>query len=303
LDHLVEQVDFDLVPDWVHVGFAYVVVVLVPLLYLLAFMWKPVRLDLAHDGTELRARREEDDVERRRNDVVRDRVERVLWGSDGLTMAFQPIVELEGGKVVGHEALARFDDGRSPDVWFDEAASVGLGVELELLAASMAFTELAQDRETYLSVNVSPLALASSGFRQLFDRQHHTERLVIELTEHVVVDDYDTIALALKLVRARGARIAVDDAGSGYASMRHILAVAPDLIKLDRSLIAEIDHDPNGQSLARSLQDFAASIGAEVIAEGIEYETERAACRSVGLRYGQGYLFGRPQIRQRLAAA
>jgi EAL domain-containing protein (putative c-di-GMP-specific phosphodiesterase class I) len=237
-------------------------------------------------------RRELDTAERSAWAETRRRIQGILTTEAALTIVYQPIVDLGRDEVVGHEALARFPGGSPPDVWFGEAHAVGLGVELEVLAVSRALHGI--EDGGYLSINVSPVAVASPAFRNLLRHHHAPERLVVEVTEHVMVDDYAAIAVALKAIRALGARIAVDDAGGGFASLRHVLALSPDLIKLDRSLIQGLDSDPKRRSLAASLQSFAASIGAELVAEGIERDEELDICRELGIRYGQGYLLGEP---------
>ncbi|GAA3184404.1 hypothetical protein GCM10010531_43240 [Blastococcus jejuensis] len=225
----------------------------------------------------------------------RTRIEAVL-AAGGPTMVFQPIVELATGATVGVEALARFPGRpeRRPDEWFAEAAGVGLGVELELCAVRDALAAL--DRlpaHAYLSINVGPTAVTAPELRDLL-RGVPAGRVVLELTEHVGVEDYTALTTALDALRAEGLRLAVDDAGSGFASLRHILNLRPDLIKLDGALVAGMDADPARRALAGSLMAFGAEIGAEVIAEGIENAREEAVLRRLGIRFGQGFHLGRP---------
>jgi EAL domain-containing protein (putative c-di-GMP-specific phosphodiesterase class I) len=269
-----------------HVALTWVVLSL-PLLYLANR--GPTRP--AVRATERAPRHEVEPIERIAN--TRQHFEEILRTEKSLTIVYQPIVDLQGGDVVGHEALARFRGGRPPDVWFGEAHAVGLGVELELLAVSRAIEGI--DDQGFLSINVSPVTLASPAFRDLLRHHSTPERLVVEVTEHVMIEDYPTITVALKAIRALGVRIAVDDAGGGFASLRHVLGLAPDLIKLDRSLIQGLDSDPRRHSLALALQSFATSTGADLVAEGIEREAELAACKDLGIRYGQGYLLGEPR--------
>lgn len=145
----------------------------------------------------------------------------------------------------------------------------------------------------YVAVNVAPRTLASSQLRELLgDRP--LERVVFELTEHARVASYEPLREVASYYRGRGARIAVDDAGSGYASFQHILELRPDIIKLDRSLTTGIDRNPVLIALATSLVTFAESLGARVCAEGIETSAELVALQQLGVRYGQGYFLGRP---------
>jgi len=119
---------------------------------------------------------------------------------------------------------------------------------------------------------------------------------VIEVTEHSRIDDYAAIRTAFEAARQRGLRLAIDDAGAGFASFNHILALAPDLIKLDLSLIRGVDTDPNRRSLAAALVSFSRQLGVDIIAEGIETPAELATLKELGVGYGQGFLLGRPFV-------
>jgi EAL domain-containing protein (putative c-di-GMP-specific phosphodiesterase class I) len=223
----------------------------------------------------------------------RARIQAVVTAGDGIRIVFQPIVDLRNGKRVGHEALARFADERPPNEWFSVAHDVGIGVELEMAAIARAVTEFGTT-DGYLSINLSPATLTSAPFLEFLTERADPSRLVLELTEHAVVDDYEDIQAAIGMIRDLGARMAVDDAGSGISSMRHILTLAPEIIKLDRSLIAAIDDDPARRALALSLAQFATGIGSQLVAEGLERSAEMTACYESGIRFGQGYLLGRP---------
>ena len=225
--------------------------------------------------------------------------------ADGaLRTAFQPIVSLADGRVLGVEALSRFavaDEGRTAEDWFTDAARVGLGVDLELHAALHALrraTTLPED--AYVSVNFSPETLLWPGLPEaLAQAAIPLSRIVVELTEHSAVEDYDALDGALQPLRAAGLRIAVDDAGAGHATFRHILRLAPDLIKLDRSLISGIDGDPARRALAGAVVALARETRAVVVAEGIERSEERTALLGLGVGVGQGYLLGRPSTEER----
>jgi EAL domain-containing protein (putative c-di-GMP-specific phosphodiesterase class I)/AmiR/NasT family two-component response regulator len=227
------------------------------------------------------------------HDRRRRRVQQAL-DTEALTMVFQPIVDLLTLNVAGVEALARFPatPSHDPDVWFAEAAAVGLADDLELLAIRHAVAQLGQLPEaTYLSVNASPRTALNPRLAEALEAP---ERVVLELTEHTRVDQYDALIDALAELRHRGLRLAVDDAGSGYASMQHILRLNPDIIKLDIELIRGIDADPARRALASALVAFGADIGATVTAEGIETAAQLESLRKLAVRYGQGYLLGRP---------
>ena len=231
----------------------------------------------------------------RRNELREDRIRRAIEDDNVLEIVFQPICTL-GGEMVGAEALARFHatPRRGPEKWFAEAAQVGLGPELELKAAAAALASLpALLPELFLSVNASPETVISDSFRTVFSDQD-AKRIVIEITEHAPVEDYDALKSALGPLRALGLRLAVDDAGAGFASLRHILNLEPDIIKLDRALIDRIDEDRSRQALAAGLISFAEKIGAKIVAEGIEREAELRALVDLGVGHGQGYLFARP---------
>jgi PAS domain S-box-containing protein len=210
---------------------------------------------------------------------------------------YQPIVSVETGKLVGAESLSRFPDSdRSPQAWFTGAAEVGLQTKLELAAVEHCLrgaTHLPED--IYVSVNVSPETLLEPD---LIDVLHSgplpLSRLVIEITEHAAVTDYVDVIPAVEELRRERVRIAVDDAGAGYASFRHILRLKPEKIKLDRTLIAGIHEDPALRALATAVVSFAREMGSVVIAEGIEVMEELRALQDIGIDAAQGYLFGRP---------
>lgn len=209
----------------------------------------------------------------------------------------QPIRRLADRSLTGVECLARFaaEPGRSPDLWFAEAQSVAYGVELELLAARKALA-LCADLPAPLSVsiNFSPDTLVAASMPEAlagFDPQ----RIVIEMTEHVPVQDYGPIIETLKPLRSKGMRIAIDDAGAGYSSLRHILSIRPDVIKLDIGLTRDVDSDPVRNALAAALAEFARRTNTMLVAEGIETEKEFETLRDLGFHTGQGYLLGRPQ--------
>lgn len=216
-----------------------------------------------------------------------------LYASGGPAMVYQPLFDLPRLVPVGAEALSRFPLGTpDPADWFRKAHSVGLGVELELAALSNAFASL--DEVTgFLSVNVSSETVCSPKFgRMLAALPMH--RIVVELTVHAPIEDYDTLNEALGPLRRNGLRVAIDDAGAGYACMRHILSIVPDFIKLDLSLVRGIDSDLPRQALAAALAAFAFTTDALVVAEGIETAAELATLERLGIHYGQGYHLGRP---------
>ncbi|HXA29013.1 MAG TPA: EAL domain-containing protein [Candidatus Angelobacter sp.] len=229
--------------------------------------------------------------QRRRLAAIRSVLDR-----ERMNMVFQPIVELDSGRTVGFEALARFcdDPSRSPADWFADAEMVGLSVDLELMAirlALQAFDELPPD--TYLSVNVGPTSALSERLIPVL-LSVAPERVYLEITEHAPIADYGQLVVALAPLRERGVRLAIDDAGSGFASLRHILSLSPDLIKLDISLTQGIDTDRSRRALASGLISFGESVGTCLLGEGVETAAELAALRELGVPFAQGYYLGRP---------
>ncbi len=227
---------------------------------------------------------------------LRARITDVLRG-DSMTSVFQPIVDASCGSIIGVEALTRFatEPVRPPDQWFNEAASVGLGYELEMAAIRTALRSQAQlPSSAYISVNCSPEVLLDPTLEALAD-EVDARRVVLEMTEHTAIRDYRAVQAHLQTLRARGFRIAVDDAGSGFASLNHILQLRPDIIKLDSALIRDIDDDPAKRALATAMVTFAAELQADLVAEGVETVEEFEAVQRLGITTIQGYLLGRPQ--------
>ncbi|MGZ4359707.1 MAG: EAL domain-containing protein [Gaiellaceae bacterium] len=216
--------------------------------------------------------------------------------SSGVKAVYQPIVELESRRTVGYEALARIIASpiQGTEAWLADAASVGLGLELERVALRAAFAGLAElPPDCFLAVNLSPTAILDDQVLGLLEAAEPS-RTVVEITEHRSIDDYSLISRALLGLRARGLRLAVDDAGAGYASLRHLLEIRPDLIKLDASLTRGIDVEPGRRALAKALIAFARATGATLVAEGIETAAEEAELRNLGVALGQGYHLGKP---------
>jgi EAL domain-containing protein (putative c-di-GMP-specific phosphodiesterase class I)/DNA-binding response OmpR family regulator len=223
---------------------------------------------------------------------AREQIRGIIDGK-GFKPVFQPIVELKTGKAIGYEALTRFPDGVDPDAVFGQATAVGLGLELEgatLEAAVSAAKDL--PRAAWLSLNVSPdLIFAYQPLQTLVSA---TQRgVVLEVTEQTEIADYEAFRAAVADLGPKP-KLSVDDAGAGFASFRHILELRPAYIKLDRSLIADLESDQARQAMIVGLRHFARSVGAKIIAEGVETAAEVEILRTLGLTLGQGYLLGRP---------
>ncbi|CAN7543983.1 EAL domain-containing protein [Arthrobacter sp. LjRoot78] len=229
----------------------------------------------------------------------RRRIEAIL-GDRMLLTAFQPIHELSTRDVIGVEALTRFvsDDGASADHWFNEAAAVGLGPDLEFAALQAALVAAEQLPENvYVALNLSPATCLDPRLRAFVEHSRLAmDRLVIELTERLAEDEYDPVVTALAPLRLRGLRVAVDGAGAGFGSMSQVKHLSPDIIKLDRNLIAGIDHAAGQKTLGAAMVEFARQIGADLVAEGIETQAELTAVMDLGMAFGQGYLLGRPSV-------
>ncbi|MEY2404339.1 MAG: hypothetical protein QOD38_1890 [Acidimicrobiaceae bacterium] len=238
-------------------------------------------------GLSLHARAERD---RRRLDMA------TLVRDGQFDAAFQPMVELEGGRVIGYEALTRFRDGVGPEARFAEAAGLGLGSELELATLATAIEASTRlPSGTFLSVNVTPNLVLDSR-EPLGDLIRRASRpIVIELTEHDAVDDYSALRTAIQSFDPE-VRVSIDDAGAGFASLRHVVMLEPDFVKLDRTWVTGIESDPTRQAMVAGLSHFARTTGCDLVAEGIEAESERAALSELDVRFGQGYLLGAPAI-------
>jgi EAL domain-containing protein (putative c-di-GMP-specific phosphodiesterase class I) len=230
--------------------------------------------------------------EQRRQSAIREQLQPVL-ASGGPVVLLQPIVALTDGTRVGAEALSRFpaEWNKPPDEVFGEAASIGVGVELEVMAVRRAAEHLS-DISGYLSVNFSPQTLLDSRSVELL-AELPLERIVLELSEHDQVGDYDNLAAAIAPLRQSGMRLAIDDVGAGFSSLRHILLTSPDVIKLDRSIVAGVANDPILATLVRSLVDFGHGAGAVVVAEGFETLVDAHTLRGAGVDFGQGWFFAR----------
>jgi EAL domain-containing protein (putative c-di-GMP-specific phosphodiesterase class I) len=232
------------------------------------------------------------DDERRAEQAAR------IWAAlegDVLRTVYQPIVSLPSLEVTCAEALTRFSGGpASPATWFAEAAELGLGVELELAAIVSALEGLEHlPAAVRLSVNASPAAAASPRLLELLSATD-AERVQLEVTEQSRVASYDALLPALARLRGLGVRLAVDDAGAGYAGLSHILQVSPDVIKLDVVLVRDIDADPAREALARSLVLFAGDVGSRIVAEGVETQAQLDTLNMLDVDAVQGYLLGRP---------
>ena len=206
---------------------------------------------------------------------------------------FQPIVDFTRNKIVGYEALTRFDDGEAPEALFAKAAAVGLGLELETatLRAALAAAE-ALPVSRWLNLNASPdLIVAGEPLRTLLAGNRRD--LVLEVTEHTVIADYPAFRLSMAALGPK-VRFAVDDAGVGFSSLRHVLELHPAFVKLDRSLVAGLESDQARQAMIVGLRHFSRATGCRLIAEGVETEAELAELGRLQVGLAQGFLLGMP---------
>ena len=233
-----------------------------------------------------------------------DRTERLRAKVDDIIAArrfcpvFQPFVDLVTGRVVGYEALTRFDDDEAPERRFLAAHSVGLGPALEAICVEAAIDAARSlPRDLWLSVNFSPAAIVDGTAASTVAGSNRA--IVIEITEHAIVEDYGAVRRAIASMD--NVRLAVDDAGAGFTSLTHIIELDPAFVKLDISIVRDIDHDRVRQSMAAAMYYFAAESDATIIAEGVETDAEAETLRAIGASIsagrllGQGFLFGRPE--------
>lgn len=224
---------------------------------------------------------------------IQDMLEREAY-----SIAYQPIANLWTMKTMGYEALCRFstDPYRSPDIWFSEAAEVDLGTELEVRVIRTALRGIGQlGQSQYISINASPETVLSDEFqREMLGTD--LSRVLLEITEHAEVGDYDAFTDAILPLRKQGMRLAIDDAGAGHSSLRHVVQLKPDYLKLDMSLTRDVDQDLAKRAIVSALVFYSRETRAQIIAEGIETEEERDMLKLLGVMRGQGYLLGRPDF-------
>jgi EAL domain-containing protein (putative c-di-GMP-specific phosphodiesterase class I)/DNA-binding NarL/FixJ family response regulator len=236
-------------------------------------------------GPDLLARQREVDLRRTIEAIVRH---------EAFKPVFQPIVDLESGKILGHEALTRFADGERPERRFADAEAIGLGVELEMACLGVALEHARSlPGNGWLSLNVSPeVVLASQELREIVGQADRP--VVLEITEHLPINDYAIFRAAVDRIGS-DVRFAIDDAGAGFSSFRHIVELKPDFVKLDIGLVRAIDADPVRQALVSGMDYFALKTNCTLIAEGIETNAEKDTLHSLAVELGQGFLLGRPE--------
>lgn len=209
---------------------------------------------------------------------------------------FQPIFDLKSQCTAGFEALSRFtvNPRQTPDQWFQKAKEVGLQPELELSTLAMALNaskDLPKDKYIALNLSAQTIIAKQDDIKQALQDRPAS---VLEITEHDIIDDYIEVNDALAPLRRMGVKLAVDDVGAGFASLKHILSLKPDIIKIDQAIVKCIDRNPDAQAVTRAIVSFAHEIDCDVIAEGIETSTELATLQQLDIPKGQGFLLGIP---------
>jgi EAL domain-containing protein (putative c-di-GMP-specific phosphodiesterase class I) len=211
---------------------------------------------------------------------------------------YQPIYSLEDGRLLAVEALTRFDGppDQPPDVWFDQAARAGMETELDLVTTQAALdgADAQLPAELALHLNVTPATLRDTRLLALLTSYVPHRQIVVEITEHAVIDDYQRLEMPCQRLRHHGIKIAVDDAGAGISSLRHVIKLAPEVIKLDISLTRDVRKSPIQHALARALATFASEIDALLVVEGIEEQSDLTAWTKLGAHAAQGYYLARP---------
>jgi EAL domain-containing protein (putative c-di-GMP-specific phosphodiesterase class I) len=220
-----------------------------------------------------------------------------MLDAGGIRIALQPIFDLNLGRPMAQEALSRFpSQAYSTQEWFMEAWRAGAGVELEMDAINLALQLLpAIAKPQRLSINASP-ALMTSGRLEDILADQPLHRLIIEITEHNLAESVDALTKQVADLQRRGAWVAIDDAGTGYSSLSQILKLAPDIIKMDRTLVSDVDTDPMKRALANAIVTFTSQAKVGLIAEGVETEAELRTLEEIGVPYAQGYLLARPSL-------
>jgi EAL domain-containing protein (putative c-di-GMP-specific phosphodiesterase class I) len=249
-------------------------------------------IDAIVDELQSQLRREE--IEQEQREARRQEIGRFVAG-EAVTTVFQPIVDLRTGETLGMEALSRFHSLplRPPYEWFAEAAELELGVPLELATMRRALARVGDLPDgAYLSLNCSHRAAMSGELLDAFGVDAH--RIVVEITEHEAVEDYERLTSALERLRAAGVRVAIDDAGAGFASLRHTLRLRPDIVKIDIGIVRDVDRDRGKRALASALARFAGEMGMAVVAEGIESQAELDTLLELDVVMGQGFHLAEP---------
>lgn len=249
------------------------------------------------------------DAEIRRRAVIETEI-REAMARGAFVPHYQPIVDLHSGMVIGHEMLARWPrpagEAIGPDQFIPIAEECGLIDELMLGLLRRAFTETRR-WGTMLAVNISPNQLKDRWFSEkmlavMHQAQFPANKLTIEITENALITDAVSVRETVAALKQRGIQLALDDFGTGYSSLLHLQMLPFDRIKIDRSFVTTMDHDPEALRLVDAIVALARRLDLPVVAEGIETAATAQAMADLGCTYGQGYHFGHPMAKDEIEA-
>lgn len=220
-----------------------------------------------------------------------------------ISVLAQPIMNLDTGEVFGYEMLCRGPEKsklNKPEMLFECAERVQLLSELEFVVLHKIFHTIHEQQiRAQVFINVTAVTMAHPYFernvlRYVKEYGIDASLIIIELTEQHVIRSFSALSELMHRMRSHGFRIALDDTGTGYSNLQSLLEIIPDIIKIDRSLIQEIDRIAAKESLLKALMSFAHEIKCQVVAEGVEREEEAGVLLKHKVEMGQGYYFARP---------
>jgi EAL domain-containing protein (putative c-di-GMP-specific phosphodiesterase class I) len=227
----------------------------------------------------------------------REDLQQIVSGARPVRMVFQHIVDIQTGTAVGFEALARFATRltTSPSQWFHAAAGTPHAAPLEALLIREALQARAElPAGAFMAINVTPALLPDPEVLRAFGTGGDLADVVVELTEHAPVLNDKALREAVAVLRQRGARIALDDVGVGWAGLKQVVDLRPEIVKLDHSLVTAAHTDPVRQAIARMMMDLCSRLGLDLLVEGVENYAELDLFAGMGVPLAQGWVFGRP---------
>jgi diguanylate cyclase (GGDEF)-like protein len=222
---------------------------------------------------------------------------------------YQPIVKAEGGAIVGVEALLRWNHPSRgaipPSVFVRVAEEAGLMDQLGEFVLRRALTDAARWPGLYVAVNLSPVQMRDRKFVELMsavlaETRIKPSRIVLEVTESVLIDDPETAKARLEDLRALGIKLALDDFGSGYSSLAYLQRLPFDKLKIDRGFVAALEHSANAGVIIQAIVTLGRALGLAVLVEGVETEEQRVLMRLAGCNEMQGFLFAKPTVREEI---
>jgi diguanylate cyclase (GGDEF)-like protein len=220
---------------------------------------------------------------------------------------YQPIVKADGGSIAGVEALLRWNHPVRgfipPSIFIPVAEEAGLMDRLGEFVLRRAVSDAGRWPGLYVSVNLSPLQVRDRAIidvvaSALADEKFEPARLVLEVTEGVLIDEPDEVRARLLELRTLGVRLALDDFGAGYSSLSYLQRLPFDKLKIDRSFVASLDQSANGGVIIQAIATLGRALGMDIVVEGVETDEQRVLLRLAGCNEMQGYLFARPMPRE-----